>query len=83
VNCYDCAVDGVAGTAVAACVDCGAGICLDHSTQQRRWLARTLLFNRVETVHPAARQIRCLTCAAAQQAATTIPAHRRSVGASR
>ena len=84
MNCYDCTMDGVARAAVATCVDCGAGVCLEHSTTQRRWLTRTLPINGVETVYPAARQIRCLTCTTAQQAAVaTTPAGPRMAGVSR
>ena len=31
MNCYDCATIGHHNPAVAICIDCGAGMCLDHA----------------------------------------------------
>ena len=31
MNCYDCAFNGIPPSAVATCLDCGAGLCLDHA----------------------------------------------------
>jgi hypothetical protein len=68
MNCYDCAAAGNYRDAVAICVDCGAGICIEHAVNARHWLTRTLPLLRVERVDPPARVIRCDTCHAAHAA---------------
>jgi hypothetical protein len=79
MNCYDCAATGNYRDAVAICVDCGAGICLEHAVNARHWLTRTLPLLRVERVDPARRVLRCGTCHAAHAArgdvarATAVP----------
>lgn len=69
MNCFDCAALGHAATAVAACVDCGAGVCPDHAVVTPRWLTRTAVINRTEAVEPPARAIRCGLCQQASDAA--------------
>jgi len=82
MNCYDCAtLDHLTRAAVGVCHECGAAVCADHTTVAHRYLTRTALINRVETVNPPARVIYCTTCAAAHAAAGH-PAVRR-VGAHR
>lgn len=77
MECYDCALDGRRSDAVAVCVDCGATFCLDHGHPQARWLTRTAVINRIQTVHPPGRAIRCGTCATAHHAAAgSTPARR-------
>jgi hypothetical protein len=68
MNCYDCAALGLDSHAVAVCMDCGAGMCIDHGHVEPRWLTRTMVINREVTVEPPARSIRCATCATARQA---------------
>lgn len=68
MNCYDCATLGLDSRAVAVCVDCGAGMCIDHARVVPRWLTRTMVINREVTVDPPARTIRCATCNAAHHA---------------
>jgi hypothetical protein len=70
MNCYDCATLGQSTAAVAACIDCGAGLCVEHAVIAPRYLTRLAVINRVETVEPPARAMRCEICAAAQEALT-------------
>jgi hypothetical protein len=35
MNCFMCAADGRAATAVGVCPDCGAGLCLGHRQGER------------------------------------------------
>ena len=69
VNCFDCAALGQAAGAVAACVDCGAGVCPGHAHVAPRWLTRTAVINRTVTVERPARTIRCGLCQQARDAA--------------
>jgi hypothetical protein len=62
MNCYDCATDGNHRDAVAVCVDCGAGLCIEHAVPVRHWLTATQTIMRVERVEPPARLIRCESC---------------------
>jgi hypothetical protein len=66
MNCYDCATVGDHRDAVAVCVDCGAGLCVEHAVPVRHWLTRTQTIMRVERVDPPARLIRCGSCYTAQ-----------------
>ncbi len=68
MNCFDCAAHGQNAAAVAVCDDCGAALCLDHAHVTARWLARTMVINRVVAVEPPARTIRCGICQAARDA---------------
>jgi hypothetical protein len=68
VNCFDCAALGDTTPAVAICADCGAAICAAHAHVGPRWLTRTMVINRVVTVEPPARTIRCGVCQAAAAA---------------
>ena len=68
MNCFDCAMSGFPNTAVAVCIDCGAGQCQDHAVVTTHHLTHIGLINRVETVEPAARLIYCTTCATAHDA---------------
>jgi hypothetical protein len=70
MNCLDCAAHGLCAAAVAICVDCGAGVCWDHSEVEPRWLTRTAVINRVVVVEPPARVVRCGVCSEARGAAT-------------
>jgi hypothetical protein len=79
MNCLDCAAHGQDEPAVAICLDCGAGLCLDHAEVEPRWLTRTAVINRVVTVEPPARVVRCRVCSQAQGAATR-PARRQTSG---
>jgi hypothetical protein len=72
VNCYDCALESEAREAVAVCVGCGAGACLDHSHTETVWLTRTEMVNRLVPVEPPARALRCSVCAAAHAAVVGI-----------
>jgi hypothetical protein len=65
MNCYDCAITGAVTAAIAVCHDCGAGVCTEHATTTRHHLTRIVPLNRRVPIEPAARIIRCSTCAAA------------------
>lgn len=80
MNCFDCAALGAEVPAVGVCVDCGAAVCARHAQVTARWLTRTEVINRVVTVEPPTRTLRCALCQAAHDAATTglcDPARRR------
>ncbi|MBI4939344.1 MAG: DUF2180 family protein [Actinobacteria bacterium] len=70
MNCYDCAVRAVSTSAVAVCVDCGVGLCVDHAEVTPRRLTRTAAMNRAVPVGPVTRTVRCHLCRAALDAAT-------------
>jgi hypothetical protein len=69
MNCYDCAITGHHNPAVATCIDCGAGLCLDHAIVASHHLTHVGVINRVEIIEPPARLMYCHTCAAAHDAA--------------
>ncbi len=35
MNCYECAQTGAEAPAIGGCVDCGVGVCADHSELMR------------------------------------------------
>jgi hypothetical protein len=85
MNCYDCATLGHSREAVAACIDCGAGLCVEHAVVAPRYLTRMAVINRLVTVEPPARAMRCEICAAAQEALTgsevaRTSSHRQLIG---
>jgi hypothetical protein len=55
--------------AIAACADCGAGVCTGHARVAPRRLTRTALINRTVRAGPPTRIIRCGLCQQAQHAA--------------
>ncbi len=69
MHCYDCATHDTAAAAVAICHDCGAGVCPDHASTSPHYLTRAVPLGRVVPIEPAARIVRCTTCAAAVTAA--------------
>jgi hypothetical protein len=69
MNCYDCSITGHDTPAVATCIHCGAGLCIEHAIVAPHHLTRPGLINRLETVEPPARLVHCETCAAAHDAA--------------
>ena len=69
MNCFDCASLGHPVPAVGICADCGAGVCHDHAQVSPHWLTRTAVINRVVTVEPPGRILRCPVCQAAHDAA--------------
>jgi hypothetical protein len=69
MNCYDCHQTGNTSAAVAVCHDCGAGVCADHAVQGQHALTVVTATNWQAPVDPPQRRIRCLTCAAAENAA--------------
>lgn len=69
MNCYDCATHDSATPAVAICHDCGAGVCPDHAVATAHHLTRMVPLGRYIPIEPAARVVRCITCAAADTAA--------------
>jgi hypothetical protein len=87
VNCIDCDIADRHQPAVGTCHHCGSGVCSDHAVLISYRLTRTELIGRKVPVDPPARQLRCLTCAAAIDAAgcqpatarTTLPRHQPSV----
>ena len=78
MNCFDCAALGTTTPAVGVCLDCGAAVCARHAQVTPHWLTRTEAINRVVSVEPPTRILRCTLCQAAHDAATTDtcdPAH--------
>ena len=73
MNCYDCHHNDTQTIAVAICHDCGAGLCLDHTTEGTHRLTVVRATGWQAPVDPPERRIRCHTCAAAITAATDIP----------
>jgi hypothetical protein len=73
MRCYDCSIAGRFAEAVGVCSDSGSGVCLEHAVVAARHLTRVGLINRVERVEPAARVLRCQTCALARQALSSPP----------
>jgi hypothetical protein len=71
MNCYDCATHHTATAAVAVCHDCGAAVCPDHAATTARHLTRMVGLGLSIPLEPAARIVRCTTCAAAVTAAST------------
>ncbi len=69
MNCFDCGALGTATPAVGVCVECGAAVCARHAQITARWLTRTEPINRVVTVEPPTRILRCTLCQAARDAA--------------
>jgi len=76
MNCYDCANHHTATPAVAICHDCGAGVCPDHAITTAHHLNRMVPLGRYIPIEPAARIVRCTTCAAAATAARSPDAER-------
>jgi hypothetical protein len=74
MNCFDCANRDIAESAIAACADCGAGVCATHSKETPHRLYATFPISVLIGIDPPQRRIRCLTCAealAAQRKAET------------
>jgi hypothetical protein len=76
MNCYDCATDDSAIPAVAICHDCGAGVCPDHAVTSAHHLTRMVPLGLFVPIEPAARIVRCTTCATAVTAARSPDAGR-------
>ncbi len=76
MNCLDCAAARHTTSAVGVCLGCGASLCMAHAVVGARYLTRTGVINRQETVDVPARLIYCQVCAAAAEAEAR-PAHRR------
>ena len=79
MNCYDCAITGHQNAAVASCVDCGAGLCIEHAIVAPHHLTRVGVINRIETIEPPARLMYCETCATAHDAVAHRVAHHHVV----
>ena len=71
MNCYDCAIHHTATAAVAVCRDCGAAVCPDHAVTTTRHRTRMVGLGMSVPIEPAARIVRCTTCAAAVGAASS------------
>ncbi len=67
--CLDCLGNERERDVVGVCHSCGAGVCIDHVAVVPVHLVRTGVILREERIEPAARELRCLTCLAARQAA--------------
>ena len=67
MRCYEDAQAGVEKDAVAVCVACGMGLCLDHAVQEEVWKTRVILGR------PAKKGmvVLCHHCAAAAASAAT------------
>jgi hypothetical protein len=65
MHCLDCATNGLERVAVAICVTCGAGICIDHTRLGPLTLTRPgqggMTYIRKPVDLPA-RQVRCEIC---------------------
>lgn len=82
MNCLDCTVhDHHDRPAVGTCHHCGAGICIDHVELVGDHLTRIEPLNRVVTVDPPARRLRCHTCHTALTAAAPSTLGRRRLAA--
>lgn len=68
MNCYDCATIGHQNSAVATCIDCGAGVCVEHVIVVPHHLTRVEIINLRVNVEPPARLMYCETCLAAHRA---------------
>ncbi|MHB8394635.1 MAG: DUF2180 family protein [Candidatus Dormibacteria bacterium] len=69
MNCLDCARDHqLQRPAVAACSECGAGVCEQHLVVRPHHLIRNDVLFRQAPAHPPARRVRCRNCAAPWQA---------------
>jgi hypothetical protein len=79
MNCLDCARrEQRAAPAIAACIECGAGVCDRHAVERAVPLVRIESIGREVPVEPRARALRCARCDVARQA-TRGPA-RASIG---
>jgi uncharacterized protein DUF2180 len=64
MKCLDCAMAGVVSEASAACVDCGAGVCLDHLfIGRRRHAFRSSVGFGTAGEERWSRAVRCGECA--------------------
>ncbi|MGY1439249.1 DUF2180 family protein [Streptomyces reniochalinae] len=61
MHCYDCFKEGTENTAVAVCVDCGAGVCTRHLHDEPEPVRRSSATGRVWSPHDARRMV-CLVC---------------------
>ncbi|MCY9784138.1 DUF2180 family protein [Nocardiopsis sp. EMB25] len=61
VECYDCARKGQAVSAVAVCMRCGAGVCLEHAHETPVEVRRAASPGQSEMPDPA-RHITCPVC---------------------
>jgi hypothetical protein len=71
VNCLDCTLADHPAVAVAVCHTCGAAVCRNHAVVRPHHLTRSVPINQVVAVEPPARLVRCTTCDAAHDAATS------------
>ncbi|HEU4676638.1 MAG TPA: DUF2180 family protein [Motilibacteraceae bacterium] len=74
MNCLDCLAERAqAVPAVAVCLDCGAGVCLEHAVLvARRVDARGLLGRRIP-LSRGGRVVRCEVCQRAHDAVVAAP----------
>ena len=59
MNCYDCGAQGTREAAVAACVNCGAGMCAAHTRTEEKHLDHGGLGN---PVYASTRRLVCAAC---------------------
>lgn len=66
MHCLECAEEHLETPAVAACGDCGAGVCLDHLLQRRpngRTVSTIGPVGRTVTIGSRVRRLLCVVCA--------------------
>jgi hypothetical protein len=82
MECLDCALKHAVTTAVAVCVDCGAGVCVRHAQVSAHHRVVSVGLGGTAAVEPAAREVRCDTCHAAYRrwCQLTAPAARHRTG---
>ncbi|NSC24927.1 DUF2180 family protein [Streptomyces albus subsp. chlorinus] len=61
MHCYDCYTDGTESTAVAVCVECGAGACPHHLRSEPEPVRRSSATGRVWSPRDARRMV-CRVC---------------------
>ena len=70
MKCMDCDIADHDRAAVGVCRHCGCGACSDHAVLISHLLTRTEAISRAVPIHPPARLLLCLPCAAAVDAAS-------------
>lgn len=66
MNCYDCLVLGRTTVAAAVCNSCGAGLCMEHTSDEYRLVHRLVAMGKA-THDRKARVLLCQTCSEAER----------------
>ncbi len=76
MNRSDCTTTANCSPVVAICIDCGAGLCIEHAVVVQHHVTRLAAINRIENVDPPARLMYCETGAVAHDAVAHHSTHR-------